>query len=275
MIFEYSGVDYLEWFKNLEKLAKAATTASRMWIAQSDRQNLNWRRSRATFLKFDNVFSEHKDFRTNGPMFVLSCPDVDLLIFLPDTVIRYPRRRAFEPTVWKFAELLFELKFVHSVESQTPPSDARRVGETWLYKKKDGSPDLRFSDNRIVPIFEYAQIQLFRSSDAVLVAWFYVSNTLEAEKIVHALTGLGVRKHTSATAGRQGRVSTPPPNPGRISHYAVLGITIDATSEDINQAYRELVKKYHPDRVTHLGEEFRLLAEQKMKAINEAYAALK
>ena len=29
--------------------------------------------------------------------------------------------------------------------------------------------------------------------------------------------------------------------------------------------------KYHPDKVRHLGEEFRSVAEQKMKEINAAY----
>jgi hypothetical protein len=51
--------------------------------------------------------------------------------------------------------------------------------------------------------------------------------------------------------------------------YAVLGVSQNATDEEIKHAYRELVRKYHPDnyRDNPLGE----LAEQKMKEINEAY----
>jgi curved DNA-binding protein CbpA len=63
-------------------------------------------------------------------------------------------------------------------------------------------------------------------------------------------------------------------NPQPKNHHEVLGIEVGANAEEIRRAYRELVKKYHPDRVTHLGEEFRTLAEQRMKAINTAYAAL-
>jgi len=33
--------------------------------------------------------------------------------------------------------------------------------------------------------------------------------------------------------------------------------------------------KYHPDKVTHLGQEFRSVAEEKMKEINAAYDFLK
>ena len=33
--------------------------------------------------------------------------------------------------------------------------------------------------------------------------------------------------------------------------------------------------QYHPDKVAHLGEEFRRVAEEKMKELNEAYQHLK
>ena len=41
--------------------------------------------------------------------------------------------------------------------------------------------------------------------------------------------------------------------------------------EEIKKAYRKLSMQYHPDKVRHLGEEFRLVAEEKMKEINQAY----
>ncbi len=57
-------------------------------------------------------------------------------------------------------------------------------------------------------------------------------------------------------------------------YYRVLGLEPGASPEEIKKAYRNLSKKYHPDMVTSLGEEFRRDAEEKMKEINEAYDRL-
>ena len=57
-------------------------------------------------------------------------------------------------------------------------------------------------------------------------------------------------------------------------YYATLGLTNSATKDEIKKTYRDLTKKYHPDKVQHLGEEFRKTAESKMQEINYAYDEL-
>ena len=54
-------------------------------------------------------------------------------------------------------------------------------------------------------------------------------------------------------------------------HYATLGLAKGASAEEIKKAYRTLSMQYHPDKVAHLGDEFRAVAEEKMKEINAAY----
>ena len=56
--------------------------------------------------------------------------------------------------------------------------------------------------------------------------------------------------------------------------YETLGIARDATNEEIKIAYKRLAGKYHPDKVLHLGDEFKILAENRFKEIQEAYQKL-
>ncbi|HPD95348.1 MAG: TerB family tellurite resistance protein [Bacteroidales bacterium] len=58
-------------------------------------------------------------------------------------------------------------------------------------------------------------------------------------------------------------------------YYTILEVSPNATNEDIKKAYRKMAIKYHPDKVSHLGEDIRQAAEQKFKEVNEAYEKIK
>jgi DnaJ like chaperone protein len=59
------------------------------------------------------------------------------------------------------------------------------------------------------------------------------------------------------------------------SPYEILGVDPTASLEDIKKAYRSLAGKYHPDKVAHLGDEFRRMAEQRFKEIQQAYQEIR
>jgi len=81
----------------------------------------------------------------------------------------------------------------------------------------------------------------------------YDLRTIEAKYTYH--------RQRQATEARQNDVQ----------FYAVLGLEPGADMETIKKSYRQLSMKYHPDKVSHLGDEFKTVAEEKMKEINAAY----
>jgi DnaJ like chaperone protein len=59
------------------------------------------------------------------------------------------------------------------------------------------------------------------------------------------------------------------------SAYKILEIERNATDDELKKAYRRMAMKYHPDKVSHLGEDFRKDADEKFKRVNEAYNKIK
>lgn len=57
----------------------------------------------------------------------------------------------------------------------------------------------------------------------------------------------------------------------RDNAYKILEANKNATDDEIKKAYRKMAKKYHPDKVAHLGEEHQKGAEEKFKQVQQAY----
>jgi curved DNA-binding protein CbpA len=57
-------------------------------------------------------------------------------------------------------------------------------------------------------------------------------------------------------------------------YLEILELAPDATMDDLNQAYRDLVNIWHPDRFAH-NPRLEKKAEEKLKELNQAYEALK
>jgi DnaJ like chaperone protein len=60
-----------------------------------------------------------------------------------------------------------------------------------------------------------------------------------------------------------------------LSDYKILGLDSSETDNEVKKTYRKMAAKYHPDKVAHLGEDLKNLAEEKFKALNDAYQNIK
>lgn len=61
---------------------------------------------------------------------------------------------------------------------------------------------------------------------------------------------------------------------GERNPYDVLGVSSNASHDEIHSAYRKLVQQYHPDKVSHLGQEIQDIAAKKFVEIQIAYERL-
>jgi len=75
------------------------------------------------------------------------------------------------------------------------------------------------------------------------------------------------------TAGNQKSTSSADGSP-RPAHE-ILGVAKDASWEEIQTAYKQQIKKYHPDKLSHLGKEFSDLAARRFVEIQKAFETLK
>ena len=80
--------------------------------------------------------------------------------------------------------------------------------------------------------------------------------------------------NTQRSKGRQRRErrqATPP----RAPWWKVLGVSQEATLEEINRHYRQAMRMYHPDKVAGMAPEIVALAERRTKELNAAFSQAK
>ncbi|HEY3783040.1 MAG TPA: J domain-containing protein [Fimbriimonadaceae bacterium] len=197
------------------------------------------------------------------------------LVFFPDRLYVYENKR-YGAVAYEALQL--ETGTTNFVETGFIPHDSPRVGTTWRYVNKSGGPDRRFNNNVQIPMMQYGVLSLKSATGLNLL--FHVSSFPASSSFVAGIqTAIGRQGASGQTsAGRPGAGSgqaPPRPTAPRPPYLIELGLDLNCTKEQASSRYHELAKAYHPDLVSHLAPEFRLVAEERMKSINVAYAELK
>jgi hypothetical protein len=111
-----------------------------------------------------------------------------------------------------------------------------------------------------------------------LIGFFVVNAVLESRRFENGTSnqdGAGAGSEQSEKARRSEDEEVPRPEKSDPSWWDILGVSEQASSDEIKSAFRREITRYHPDRVEGLGRELRELAEQRAKEINLAYAVAK
>lgn len=270
-------------------LADLANSAG-LWHVVSQTQNWDWKRNagassimtrkRITVGQTDPPF-----IQTKIAVFGILLNSMHLY-FLPDQILIF---RGGHYASVSYSALRVHSSLTRFIEDEGVPSDSVVVDYTWQYVRKDGGPDLRFRNNRQIPIAQYAHVQL--SSHSGMDLNLLLSSPSRAQQFGQALLkyiencqGPSSNSSSRKTSGyeqssgyqeKEQPKTRDPKEPRDESPFSVLRVSPSASREEITSAYRKLAQMYHPDKVAGLGPEFRELAESRMKEINAAYEQLK
>lgn len=105
----------------------------------------------------------------------------DLFLY-PGFILYRAAREAF--SVIDFHDVDGKCELVRFQETESVPSDAKVIGQTWAKANKDGSADRRFANNRRIPIVAYASLAL--KSEKGLWEEFHVSNPERLVRFLNA-----------------------------------------------------------------------------------------
>lgn len=167
-----------------------------------------------------------------------------------------------------------EMEFVRRFLRQNFGEQAVQQGESILLKlfeqqKQMGSQRFRMTINdvcrQIAQNMEYAQrlqlldfLILIAKADGVVV-----TEEVNALKEIAYYLGISAEDINSMLNIGDGGNSLD-------AAYKILGITPDATNDEVKAAFRKMALKHHPDRVASLGEDVKKAAEKKFQEINNA-----
>ena len=265
--------------KLLEKSINSLGSSQIVWRVISKSQTLDWKRNAGAS---QLVTRTRVSVNASAPPLVesnitLQCLNLGTikLYFLPDLILYWENGRFGSIP---YDELTSEFSPTRFIEDESLPSDAKQVGQTWRYVKKNGGPDLRFSNNAEIPIMQYGALMLTSSHGMQIL--LHVSSLQSAQGFSDAIkafcgkSGPNLPPPSNQAPPRENKAPKYTPSPV-VEALRVFGLDANASSAQIRETYIQLAQLYHPDKVAGLGPELQEVAERKMKEINIAYDVLR
>ncbi|MDD2346301.1 MAG: TerB family tellurite resistance protein [Bacteroidales bacterium] len=164
----------------------------------------------------------------------------------------------------KKSELEFVKKFLRSNFSETETKEALQILKDLLEKD--------------IPLDDVCnQVRFSMSSPLKLQILHYLFGISAADGEVHK-DEISVIEHIALKIGLTTNEFKSVKSmfvPETDSAYEILGISKNASEDEIKKAYRNMAVKHHPDKVANLGEDIQNAAKQKFQTINDAYNKIK
>jgi len=171
-----------EAYRNLCERFEELLLSEKKWVITSSRKNRELKSSASTVINrietsFEvGVFNFIKTefdipiFKGDGSKIYYIYPKFILIVFSTTNFEVVP----IENVEIKFSRTRF-------IESGTAPADSKILEHTFMYVNKDGGRDMRYSYNPLLPVLEYAEIEIIPINIS-----FQISNAVSTECFVDA-----------------------------------------------------------------------------------------
>jgi hypothetical protein len=178
-------------------IGSALSSASTVWMVDTSRRVYDWKRNAGAARTVERKVVSMAGasalcIESNVPMPTLKC-SLGELVLMPDRVIASARGR-YSSVRW--CDLRVAPSQTTFIEDGYVPSDARQVGSTWQFVRKDGGPDRRFSNNRQLPVLLYGVLGF--EADSGLRVILYASTAVATESAAAALWKLAAEDRRAA-----------------------------------------------------------------------------
>ena len=294
---------YEKRFEAVKEALRALGSAERVWRVISESPTYDWKRNAGANKLLQRrpvvVGSLVAPFiRTNVEVYGIDLKSLKLFFF-PDQIFVFQDGKYGSVS---YESLEVQASSTRFIEDGAVPKDSQIVDHTWRFVRKNGGPDRRFNNNRKLPVVRYGLLELISSTglnlhlhvslESIVQPFAKVLEAvkyLQADDQVHQTTASS--QHTQSQTEHKNRERNQRQqsqssktkssneragaNPKIDWAFQILGISSSASADEVTESYRRLAQRYHPDKVAHLGPEFRELAENRMKEVNQAYSVLR